>query len=391
MSYVLEKLDLLVTIEVYPSQSFILSVSSEVIDEYINKALNEREAISILLVGQLFILQDEVSIKLFIKHFQVTLNRLIDAVQHYQNTTDNELCNKLYSIIRESLEELMSFVQSNFLEYFDLDQRVTDSVWVTAKDEMIKQFANTKQLLGERPGEVGIINQIFDFFDDFLSDRRKVVTYKKMNYRKELLNGLYQFYSSHKPENQWQSLLEVLVYYNFNHAVFFNFYCQQIAEQSKAEVTWDAKMNVLRYHRKVLLQMCTNPGMSLFPQLLTIQEQVSNWLNEEIIYTESEMKSQADLPLSKISSTDSPKISLNLSVAQLGLLIRVFIMDKTIMNANQMEVIRFFASHFKTYKTENISYGSLYGKYFTPAPSTIREVRNLLHRMVTVITSLRDN
>lgn len=389
--YVLEKLDLLVTKEVYPSESFILSASNEVIDKYIGNVMKEKKTVPILLLNHVFNLQKETAIKLFIRHCQSTLIRLIDRLLQYQHAMHVESCIELYITIRESLEELLSFIHSDFSAYFDLDQKVTDSFWIDSKSMLTSQIASLKQSIDETPDDLELMNEVFEFFDDFLSDKEKQATYRKLHYCKELLNELTEYYSSNKFKKHWHSLKEVLVHRNFNHASFFNLYCRQIIELCRVEEGKDIKINILRYHRKILLQIVLNSGMSLFPQLPSIQDQVVNWINEEITYLESETKPQVALPIKELETESNSKINLNLSVAQLALLIRVFTIDKIITNTNQMEVIRFFAGHFKTRKTETISYGSLYGKYFKPEPSTIREVRSLLHRMVTVITNLRDN
>ena len=391
VSYVLQKLDQLVTIELYPSQSFVLSASSEVVDMYVNNALKEKETVPILLMNHVFSIQHESAIKLFIRSCQGTLTRLIDRLLHYQRAVHNELCVKLYVTISGSLEELLSFIQSDFSAYFDLDQKVTENFWIDSERILTSHIAALKQLIEETSNDLGLLNEVFEFFDDFFLDKEKQVTYRKVHYCEELLNKLIEYYSSNKLKKRWQSLKELLIHCNFNHALFFNFYCQQITEQCRIEEGIDIKINILRKHRKILLQIYLNPGMSLFPQLPSVQDQVVNWINEEIAYIELEIKHQVTLPIKGMETQSYSKISLNLSVAELALLIRILTIDKIITNANQMEVIRFFAGHFKTRKTEAISYGSLYGKYFKPEPSTIREVRSILHRMVTVITNLRDN
>jgi hypothetical protein len=79
-----------------------------------------------------------------------------------------------------------------------------------------------------------------------------------------------------------------------------------------------------------------------------------------------------------------------LSVAQLAFLIRVLTLGKIITNQNQADVIRVFASNFKTLKTEEISYGSLYGKYFKPESSAIREIKGVLLQLAGLITRMKD-
>jgi hypothetical protein len=98
-------------------------------------------------------------------------------------------------------------------------------------------------------------------------------------------------------------------------------------------------------------------------------------------FLESEI---ASLQENKQSSPTEPlfKVNTSLSVAQLGCFLRLLFEEKVLSNPNQTELIHFFASHFTSLKTEQISGTSLRSKYYNIEPSASQCIKDLLFQLL---------
>ena len=115
---------------------------------------------------------------------------------------------------------------------------------------------------------------------------------------------------------------------------------------------------------------------------------VIDWIDEEINFIQ--IATQLIPPRQKDNTINSKdyKLHTTLSVAQLACFIRLMTEEKLIANPNQTEVIGFFAEHFRTDKSENISAESLRSKYYTIEGGTSNAVKDILIHMMNHIRKL---
>lgn len=391
MKYALETLDILITETVNPSKISIASLSGEEIDSYITTANEYKESSRLLLMDEAFTRVTETELELLINQYQLSIIRLLDTLYNYQQSTSPFLIQnaRLYSSISIVLEELLGFVEQHFSKYFNLDQKAPDNSLFIVKKQLAEQLTMIEQALPKTDTDQKLINIVFPFlFNSFLDNKTDFTTYRHLIYAKELIRELNDLIS----ENSFYSSIEaLLLYLNFNHIRFFKYLVDELQEAGNQLQTEDAKIDALKYQRKLLRQMPSKLGFALFFQLQSIKEQVLYWIEEEIIFIESQNKSIDPLPEKKESGQKiESKIIVALSVAQLAFFIRILNLGKIITNNNQADMIKTFASNFKTYKTEEISYGSLYGKYFKPEPSTIRDIKDILLRLINLINKMKE-
>jgi hypothetical protein len=76
------------------------------------------------------------------------------------------------------------------------------------------------------------------------------------------------------------------------------------------------------------------------------------------------------------------KLNTSLSVAQLACLLRLLHEENILCHPNQTEALQFFARHFATDRTDQISSVSLRTKYYNVDRSTAESVKDLLFQMV---------
>lgn len=391
MKYALGTLDILITETIIPSKISIAALSGEEIDSYITAANEYKESSRLLLMDEAFTRVTETELKLLIDQYQLAVVRLLDRLHNYQqiissSTTPNA---RLYSSISIALEELLEFVEQHFSKYFNLNQKAPDKYLFVVKKQLAEQLKEIEQALPQIDTAKELINIVFPFlFNSFLNNKTDFNTYRQLIYARELIRELNNLISKN---GLVSSVEELLLYLNFNHIAFFKYLIDKLQEAGNQLQTEDAKIDALKYQRKLLRQMPSKLGFALFFQLQSIKEQVLYWIEEEIIFIESQNKPPDLLPEKKENEqkTES-KIIVALSVSQLAFFIRILNLGKVITNNNQANMIKTFAANFKTYKTEDISYGSLYGKYFKPEPSTIRDVKDVLLHLINLINKMKE-
>lgn len=387
MKYALETLDILITVTINPSKTNITLLSEEVINEFIVTAKENKESVRLLLMNDVFTRVNETELELLINQYQASIIRLLDTLFNFQRLTSTIPNARLYSAISSTLEELLGFIQQYFTKYFNLNQKASDNYLLVEKNQLAEKLNVIKGVMSEAHSEQELIDIVFFYFSNsFSSGKANFTTYRQVIYAKELIRELSDLISG---KSLHSSIKDLLLYLDFNHIAFFKYLIDTLERSFNNLQTTGDKINALKYQRKLFRQMHINPDFTLFYEFTSVKEQVINWVEEEILFMESQITSDDKKPVEKaIETVSENKISVALSVAQLGVLIRVLTSGKVITNNNQLDVIKVFASTFKTYKTKDISYGSLYGKYYKPETSAIKEVKRVLLHLVGLITKM---
>ena len=126
-------------------------------------------------------------------------------------------------------------------------------------------------------------------------------------------------------------------------------------------------------------QVTVKPEHGLYNGYGSLKEQIINWLNEEILFYQTEQAVVIAMPNPIISDT---KIHTSLSVPQLALLFRLLKEEQLITNTNQSELLKVVSGCFTTMHKESFSYGHLHGKYYKIEQHTKRTVYDMLIRLL---------
>jgi hypothetical protein len=105
------------------------------------------------------------------------------------------------------------------------------------------------------------------------------------------------------------------------------------------------------------------------------------WLQEEISYLKKKAKYSYNDGLIDILND---KKQLRMSVAQLSLFVRAFF-ETGLVDGTRQELLQFITRHYRTDQQENISFGSLKGKYYKVDTGTKRAVGRMMKRMLAHI------
>lgn len=389
MKQAIEKIMDFVITTVHPKNTDKLDLSTNGLTALLDFAASNTESIKKSLVNILFNHRNQSEIEASVQNCQALIIRLLnDLFIYQQNLDENNTLLNLYRSLSNLLVDVLTYIERYFSRYFNVDEEIPQIYYLLNNEDFDQQLSSLNLDFKDRISDPQLLDMIIDHNPMQANNRNsKTVTFRDLIYWKELLEELNDMVSR---RSNYKSVEEILLYFNFNHIQFFKYLIDKLQEEYDKLEAVDAKLELLKYRRKFFRQINIKPNFALFSQFPSIKEQALNWIEEEIYFIKSQQHQDEILEKKDIEPTSQSKISVALSVAQLAFLIRVFILGKIITNHNQSDVIRIFASNFKTYKTEDISYGSLYGKYFKPEASAIKEVKGALLQLVTLITKMKE-
>ncbi|MGF2414831.1 MAG: hypothetical protein ACQUYJ_21010 [Ferruginibacter sp.] len=142
---------------------------------------------------------------------------------------------------------------------------------------------------------------------------------------------------------------------------------------------------MLSYELKKVNQFFSTSKNALLQYLPSVKEQVGNWIIEEIRFLE-----KGTLPIEYANTLSEPdhKIHTSLSVAKLAVIIRLLVVDKTIINRTIAPMLRIVTKTFSTLQKDDISIGSLETKYHAPDKATINAVKDMLFKWINILGRL---
>jgi hypothetical protein len=114
---------------------------------------------------------------------------------------------------------------------------------------------------------------------------------------------------------------------------------------------------------------------------------MSIWLQEEINFQKRKLKYATSL--SGLQAIDD-KTLVKMSVPQLSLFVRAFF-ETGLVDGTRQELMAFVCRHYRTDQQENISVGSLKGKYYKVDTGTKRAVGRMMKKMLAHIEGAGKN
>lgn len=191
------------------------------------------------------------------------------------------------------------------------------------------------------------------------------------------LNSMMQELSF--PEIQ-PAMIRTLLEHNFNHLSFFAWYttdCRAATAQEDLPVRISACLR-----RKQQLQAYQQREVPAYdPSWPSLAHLLYHWLLEEIQSLQFMLQQQSQ----SAAPQAAPKILLNMPVAYLACLIRLFCDGEWIKNHSLTEIFAFAAQNFQSKRMESISPKSLSKEYYTISQRTAARVQGLLQDMITRI------
>jgi hypothetical protein len=364
------------------------------ITEYPKKKLlieQEVERIKKSFVDHLYHVENEGCFELFIQHHQAHIIRLANIVAvevdkeespDLTHTTKTHSRQDLCKVLSQAFEELLNYIETHFTKYFDQDQNIPDTYTKISINEFREKLEDLHRVFVENEVEEEFMKIVLFPLNQFVNvPEKQSLTFRRLIYKKYLIKELMAL--KDKP-NFSEAVFEQLFYLNFNTNYFLQFAIRKIRKEVEILPSMIAQLEHLSLTLKKLNQAQVKPSFALKPNLDSLKNSLSIWLEEEIHFTEKKRQLTLMIPPGemKIENEKEFKVKTALSVSQLAYSVRLLKDAGIITNENKSELIRFFSKNFSSANTQNISSGNFKKDYFDFEKSAVTHVQGVLSKLL---------
>ncbi len=341
----------------------------------------------------------------YVQTHQHQLVQLIDQTIEYLDTDD--ILNRsdflpenswqyLYRFLYRTLTEILSFIESEFPRYLDIDCKIPDAYLYQAQEN----FSTTLQILSAKSEEGKVDASLFAVllqpFEEFLDIGHpgQFVSYTHLHYLTKLSKRIRKILDSNRCGLAISEGIEdELHFLNFNSIAYLQFWTDRASKELEQLPTSRDRLNRLIFLQKKISQTRTKPGLSLNKLHGSLQNQLSCWLSAEIIYhKEREIISLSGPSTGELDRWKDFKVQTCFSVPQMGAILKLLFDGGYYLNKNKTELLDFFSYFFASVKQDAVSGQSLRGHFYKESATVSKSVReifgdliNLSHKGINVL------
>jgi hypothetical protein len=363
------------------TQPAVNTERTEIISQEVNR-------IKQTLIHEVFSFEDERHLERYIQYHQQGLITLMDKSSNRLLLTEGTPPEHLNQHLYSGLEELLNFVERHFTKYFDQDAKAPEGYIAIARKDVRANSKKITKAFSTLQADPKLLDLVMHPLRRIVKDYpAKETTYRKVLYAKEMQKELFRLIQQEDPsKNIDEELLQIVYYLNYNSVKTFTYHAHYINEQVNATESRAEKIEKLSFLLKKINQAQVKPGIHYNLHASPLKDQLNEYIMVEIDYLERLQHLSGNPPGRSLDSfLQQFKLKIEISVAQLAYLIRIFTETKIIQNKNLTELLRFLARFVTTKRSETISYDSLRVKFYNVETGTKASVRNLLTSMIQYI------
>lgn len=284
----------------------------------------------------------------------------------------NSLSTLPVSILRDTtncIYELLTIIENRFGDYLDLDEWAPQ-VYV---QQFVAKFENRINMVREDlhrrsadPNLVGILTAPLSTSN---GTNKGPANFRGIFYQRDLVYGIEQILTADRQVNIDITLIEFLVYMNFNSRPFMNYYTQYLSKQINYVDSVAEKIKELLLRFKEFNQMHRKPGVKLLTSESDLKKVISNWFTQEISFLKEKLHLDAISPESASSShtfgkKEPSKVMILLSVDQIGLFLRALDSLRVLKAKSLNAVFQSITPFLSTPRQPEISWDSMRSKSY---------------------------
>jgi hypothetical protein len=331
-------------------------------------------------------------IERYIQYHQTGIIEFADLLQSYHDILkgDNEESIPFRDVTVElirwfisQLFELLNYIERFFSKYFNLESKIPETYRAISFQELSDIIKELQRQLSDMQVEILLQSSIHDFLNSIVLPQT-MITFRKLIYLKEFLKELSSVFIQTE-RGDWDNQISMaLLYLNYNHLGFFSYYQDLVNLELADADNNEQHIEILMRYLSIIKAAQLKPAFSYNPEWPTIKLMLETWLNDEIATRMLAGKKDFNGAGAK-HSYKPEKLPLNISVAQLALIVRLFYESGHFAIANIKEILRFIALHYESKKQQHISTGSIHKEFYSVTQVTAAVVRDMLLKMVDII------
>ncbi len=319
------------------------------------------------------------------KKAKIALSQLILTANkiygNLKNITKTNVPIERYSYIRKIYIEMLSIIDSLLNDCERLNEKLLRELPLTkyssfvGKDLFKKDLAILKSKIHS-----SCINH--DLSKLVLGTLRNVIEKKEIK-RGELKYAMLILQELLNLENlETEKIENILIQYDFNSPKFFNYCAKNCLLQATENISLHTQMEVLISLEERLNIIPQKRFLKLTMEDESIRRQLKNFYKEKKESLKERMELRRNEILDSKLWQDNEKALINLSVPQMGLIIRLFMEQGIIPREDVGKTFSYYAKHFRTPHASFISAESLQKKSTDVEFATAKKMKSQLIGMV---------
>ncbi|MES2003021.1 MAG: hypothetical protein V4450_00770 [Bacteroidota bacterium] len=302
---------------------------------------------------------------------------LADKIQDYISEVNQMVlkpsekkdCVAFYQNIAEHLLNLLLFLETHFQQQFNSSQNLPRVHHEAVRRFLLQSLAQLKT----KPIDQPLLDLLIESVQKILDKNR--FTYGRHTYWKTLFEHLLE----QEPLTH-TNLLQTLVLHNFNDGRFIHY----VMENCYREITDNDCLSMAVWSKWFQQINCLHPisSLALFANAPSCKELLLTAIKAEYHLQKQQAARQG---ISAQSAGGAKLYETTLSVAQLGVFLRLQVDAKIVQTNNISAFIRQVAEQCSTTRTPHISPENLYKKFYTCDPASVSIMRTHLANMLNCL------
>jgi len=327
-NYAYQWLEQLITTDLHSEMYEGEPISEEKYTQTMRKLSEDKIRICNELKEEVFAMNDEDQIGLFVRKHHKAIIHLIDKTfqlkvrQEIQGKEVQEVLSYTFIV----LETMQQFVEVNYPLYLSPEDRVPLPELLELRDAILQKMEVLPDILREGRNSEKNIEIVLEAYHEFVQriDKREMITAREANYHRELLRDLMLANIESNVLPDCPTLHEMLFNWNFNSKSMMSYFTGGLQQLLAAKESTEEKLEFLRIHFKQLLHLPVKPQVIYDKEYPSIKSHFSNWIENEILYLEQRASSFS--PITQLGKSGArkvdSKVELTLSSDQAGLILR---------------------------------------------------------------------
>lgn len=393
--YTLEWLDSLITVSLNPEKIKWDAVRPERI-KYLNKRIEEeKNKLQSFLNNQVFEILEGNKIRLLIGQYHSMLFLLLEqSMEHKKHVPTNKpALKKFMDAVSDCLNELLSFIESRFVRYIDIKERVSimhlSMVGKNLSQRIGKIEPELKRLIEDNQLIEIVLNDFYAIIN--LPTENPLITFQEIEYKKDLLSALEHFVNRDFENDGYIALNEILILKNFNSQAYIAYFTKSLAGKLNTFEHATDQMDQLLFYFDQFNQASKKTEGALNPKGPDLKTTLAAWFRQEIFALKKiiarNATSQSEDPNQKRNDDKKDiKVRCNLSTDQIGLILRAADEARILTARSMNEVFRTIVPYLSTPYRKELSFDSVRSKSYA-AESRDKEIAiEVLKQIIEKIT-----
>lgn len=282
----------------------------------------------------------------------------------------------------DELDGLLSFLKQHFPHYFDDLAKAPLKHIHEVRMEIAFSCASLQKSLIAISSLGALPYIILAPLDRFYSRREgQPVSFSRLRHLRHILEHAEKVaHDRHESGDLDAHLINVLFYLNYNSRKTFLQFTQFIRDLLPEEMDRESKFASLSLLLKIATQATVKQNTGYHPNAPTFKSQMIDHLTAELNSLQEDHSSR---PIeTERELTTWPSVKLNLSVAQLGCLLKLLTDTGLVSTDNISMLMRCLTRHCVTKRSSRISFASLRNRFYEIETGTQQSVQKMLTQLL---------